>query len=719
LELDGIPFPPDCIAVLCVGLSGTGTLQHLSLRRCCIGDNGCELICRTIADIRSIRFLNLSHCDLTSNCSGALAAALSRQKLALYHDTWKQSLRYREPDLNTMPGLRRLTLNDNPHLGNGVVREIIDAIRDSLWMKALDFQRCGLTDQIGPDLLNLLDQNNTLAVLDVRKNVNLNEELATEVMRRLEENNVEGKSEYKWMGLAPRDNRIASAGARKSNENGETGKPSRSRSAFTGFMRRSRQMIPARRTVPSPSPAKTKLRVSASPPVRDSVQQQQQQQQQRNNSVRSRLMNGIRSMPKVSLHLDLQSRVQPSLATATVNRTDREGLSSSHQPGREKQQQQQQLLQLQQQQQQQQRQQQQQLLQQQQQQQLQQQQQQQQQQQPQQLQQQQPQQLQQQLQQPQQLQQQQQQQQQQPQQLQQQQQQQQQPQQLQQQLQQQQQQEQEQEQEQEQQQQQQEIVARFSSDQQQRATGSPRSFDSTSSQIKVDVGTQSSDDSDEIRGILKRLTEVRAERERLLEETKRADLLLIEERARREMAEMKLRSAQDNMIELENTLKKKETETSDYLLVSQQSLDEICLSFDRLLGLFENVTVNRALPGSDTSKIGESHEMASADIKRRLAHVIGQTKSENLKRGYKTNVELPKYAGVDSARKYVKSESDMRSIVPIAGTHLERKIGEGPTNEPRPPHQRRAADNKPISPGERARAIFASIVSGTVVLDFC
>lgn len=66
LELEGIPFPTDCLAVLCVGLAGTETLEHLSFQRCYIGDAGCELVCRAITDVRTIRSLNLSDCDLTS-----------------------------------------------------------------------------------------------------------------------------------------------------------------------------------------------------------------------------------------------------------------------------------------------------------------------------------------------------------------------------------------------------------------------------------------------------------------------------------------------------------------------------------------------------------------------------------------------------------------------------------------------------------------------------
>jgi len=561
LELEGIPFPLDCIAVLCIGLSGTQTLHHLSLRRCYIGDNGCELICRTIADIRCVKSLNLSYCDLTPSSGSALASALSKQKLALYHDTWKQSLRYREPNFETMSGLRRLTLNDNPHLGNCAVRELIEAIRDSLWMKALDLQHCGLTDQIGADLLNLLDQNNTLTVLDVRKNVNLNDELAAEVMRRLVENNVEGKSEYKWMGLVPKDKRITSADTRRGNENEGTTKPSRAQSAFTKYARRPCQTIPSRRTVPiSLLPTKVKI-CPSSPPVRDITQQC--------DLIHSQTIENVRTMPKVSLHLDLQSCIQPA------NRIDCDvGAQSEHKN-----------------------------------------------------------------------------------------------------------------------------VVRYSD---------KTNFDCS----KINVGMQSmdqQDDSEEIQRILKQLAEAQAEHNRLLEETKRTDLLFVEERERRKAAEMNLRLAQNDVAKLECALKKKENETEGYLLVSQQSLDEICLSFDRLLELLENVA------GKFPSDRMLGSQM-TADIKQRLTSVIRQTKSENLKRGYKVDIELPQYV-VDSARKLVKSESDVRSKMPISATYFERKIGECPENNELY-HQCRDAD-KPMSPIDRARAIFSSIINSEAVLDFC
>lgn len=85
--------------------------------------------------------------------------------------------------------------------GDSGVNEILEAIVDSLWLKALDLQQCGLTDVITNDIMDLLDYNETLVVVDVRMNNNLQDELAQKIARKLEQNNATGKSEYKWFNL--------------------------------------------------------------------------------------------------------------------------------------------------------------------------------------------------------------------------------------------------------------------------------------------------------------------------------------------------------------------------------------------------------------------------------------------------------------------------------------------------------------------------------------
>ncbi|XP_017764291.1 PREDICTED: centrosomal protein of 78 kDa-like [Eufriesea mexicana] len=574
LELEGIPFPPDCLAVLCVGLSHTHTLHYLSLQRCYIGDSSCEVLCRTVADVPSVRSLNLSYCDLTTKCGPALAAALCRQKLLLYHDTWKQSLRYQEPNLEAMSGLRRLTLNDNPHFGDAAVIQLIEAVRDSLWLKALDLQRCGLTDKIGKDLLELLDHNTTLSVLDIRQNVNLNEALVKEVIKRLGENNVDTKNEYRWLGLPQHDRRVASADNGKRNENENNGRPvPRPRSAMTEYAKRPYQSA-SRKTLNSTNNVKkTKMRPHVPPYKPRQPQQQVQQPIVQNGQAKS----------KISLHLDLQSHIQPVMGEAHVNANNVRSYID---------------------------------------------------------------------------------------------------------------------------------IVRADTD---------RSSSKNLQLLKVDVATQISssqdaEDSARIQKIQIQLAEAKSEHDRLLEEAKCSGLLLAEERGRRLLAEEQLNAMKNNLVELENALKEKEQETRGFLLLSQQSLDEICSSFDRLLNMLDSVTKNPNASRRETTEAA----IVKADIKRRVASVIRETKSENLRRGFVVDAdEEDSIRYTEPMKKFAKSESDMRTLPPISTMHMERNIGDSPDICSSPLQRVLLQDKDSLSPRARVRAIFAQIIHGDAVLDFC
>lgn len=205
VELDGIPLPPDCVAVLCLGLNSTKSLQHLSLQRCHIGDDGCEMIFRTIPNVRSLKTLNLAFCNLSSKSGTSIANGLSKQKLKLYHDAWAQSLRYREPQLDKMNGLKRITLNGNSGFGDEGFLEMVEVVRDNLWFKALDCQRCGLTNAIFGSVQSLLEQNKILEVLDIRLNPGIEEQVIVEIMEKLARNHGAAKTEYQWMKLPSSD----------------------------------------------------------------------------------------------------------------------------------------------------------------------------------------------------------------------------------------------------------------------------------------------------------------------------------------------------------------------------------------------------------------------------------------------------------------------------------------------------------------------------------
>ncbi|VDP93892.1 unnamed protein product, partial [Echinostoma caproni] len=51
---------------------------------------------------------------------------------------WADSLRYRHPNLDQLAGLRRITLNDNPRIGDAGSISMAEALADDLWIKAVD-----------------------------------------------------------------------------------------------------------------------------------------------------------------------------------------------------------------------------------------------------------------------------------------------------------------------------------------------------------------------------------------------------------------------------------------------------------------------------------------------------------------------------------------------------------------------------------------------------
>lgn len=54
-----------------------------------------------------------------------------------HNEAWRDSLRYRRPDLDRMPGIRRITINNNPMLGDQGAGLLAEALKDDLWLKGI------------------------------------------------------------------------------------------------------------------------------------------------------------------------------------------------------------------------------------------------------------------------------------------------------------------------------------------------------------------------------------------------------------------------------------------------------------------------------------------------------------------------------------------------------------------------------------------------------
>ncbi|XP_026294380.1 centrosomal protein of 78 kDa [Frankliniella occidentalis] len=199
LELDGLLLSGEYLQTLLSGLEKSLSLQHLSLHRCPLGDEGCHLVCNSLRNLPNILTVDMSGCNISCKGVHSIARTLQYQNLNRYGENWKQSLRYRTPDTDVMPGLRRVTLNHNPLIGDAGVTEIINVLRDDLWLKALDLQNVGLTNVGGMEIVNLLKVNKSLSVLDVHNNVHLDESVYESVMNMLASNNLGKPSEYHWI----------------------------------------------------------------------------------------------------------------------------------------------------------------------------------------------------------------------------------------------------------------------------------------------------------------------------------------------------------------------------------------------------------------------------------------------------------------------------------------------------------------------------------------
>ncbi|XP_036259218.1 centrosomal protein of 78 kDa isoform X4 [Molothrus ater] len=206
LELQGLPLRERDLALLTKGLATASSLESVSLAHCPIGDGGLETICQSIKNTATIRFLNFTACSLTWRGAEHIANLLKHQAVRRHGQAWADSLRYRRPDLEYMTGLRRITLNCNMLVGDRGASAFADCLGEDLWLKALDLQQCGISNEGARSLLDALQTNTTLVVLDVRKNPLIGHSLMKKIIERVLKNGSSADSEvcfthfgFKWL----------------------------------------------------------------------------------------------------------------------------------------------------------------------------------------------------------------------------------------------------------------------------------------------------------------------------------------------------------------------------------------------------------------------------------------------------------------------------------------------------------------------------------------
>ncbi|XP_051822561.1 centrosomal protein of 78 kDa isoform X1 [Antechinus flavipes] len=199
LELQGLYLRERDLILLTRGLNKSASLVHLSLANCPIGDGGLETICQSVKTSITLKTVNFSGCNLTWRGAEHLANILKYQAIKRHEDVWAESLRYRNPDLDGMAGLQRLSLNCNILIGDQGAKAFAECLCETLWLRALDLQQCGLSNEGAKTLLKALEGNTTMVILDIRKNPLVDHSLMKSVIERAVQNGKSAKSEYKWL----------------------------------------------------------------------------------------------------------------------------------------------------------------------------------------------------------------------------------------------------------------------------------------------------------------------------------------------------------------------------------------------------------------------------------------------------------------------------------------------------------------------------------------
>ncbi|NWV82317.1 CEP78 protein, partial [Dasyornis broadbenti] len=199
LELQGLHLRERDLTLLTKGLATASSLESVSLAYCPIGDGGLETICQSIKNTATITSVNFTACSLTWRGAEHIANVLKHQAMRRHGEAWAQSLRYRRPDLEYMTGLRRITLNCNMLIGDRGASAFADCLGEDLWLKALDLQQCGISNEGATSLLDALQTNTTLVVLDIRKNPLIGHVLMKNIIERVLKNGGSANSEYKWL----------------------------------------------------------------------------------------------------------------------------------------------------------------------------------------------------------------------------------------------------------------------------------------------------------------------------------------------------------------------------------------------------------------------------------------------------------------------------------------------------------------------------------------
>ncbi|XP_026780903.3 centrosomal protein of 78 kDa [Pangasianodon hypophthalmus] len=216
LHLHGLPLRERDLDTLTKGLSKSVSLEHLSLAHCPIADDGLETICQSVKYSTTIKTVDFTACNITWQGAEHMANIIKNQAVRRHSTAWAETLRYRKAEFETMGGLRRITFNENILISDRGVASLAQELTEDLWVKAVDLQRCGISNDGARVLEKMLQSNTTLCVLDIRRNPLVDNELVKSVIKKVLMNNKGQDSQYLWLKPPAKDANDSGQATRRS-----------------------------------------------------------------------------------------------------------------------------------------------------------------------------------------------------------------------------------------------------------------------------------------------------------------------------------------------------------------------------------------------------------------------------------------------------------------------------------------------------------------------
>ncbi|XP_034728697.1 centrosomal protein of 78 kDa isoform X2 [Etheostoma cragini] len=155
-----------------------------------------------------------------------MANIIKHQGMQRHGTAWAESLRYRQPQFEGMGGLRRITLNCNTLIGDRGAAALAHELAEDLWVKAIDLQRCGLSNEGARRLLEALKTNSALCVLDIRSNPLIDKVLIKTILEKVLMNAHGQSPEYCWIKPAASEPKRTSGPKRRALPSTARGKTS-------------------------------------------------------------------------------------------------------------------------------------------------------------------------------------------------------------------------------------------------------------------------------------------------------------------------------------------------------------------------------------------------------------------------------------------------------------------------------------------------------------